>query len=630
MLSKSIIASVITYLMTGVACASDFNPNSDDDAGQVGIGNSAADKTAQKIHRSEELPHTQRVALYFLQLLRERGKPIRKTALHKLIYFANGLHYALFNKPLLENFRFEAHQYGPVVPDIQKDFDRLLQMPNDNASNRLNDKEKAICSYTTNAFDSWGAVQLADLTHEADTPWYITRQGTTRYSEMQIQPELDQHYFSNQKNIFRLFIQQFLRNPAAFRNAESIAVKLIEKDCYNSLSALVKARQNKQTEEVRRLTEHLRSLYCNNVLSNSSVSLSLGNWQENHFVSSQQRRIEGVISSILFTEGFIRTGQLDLLYDPYFRARVAISAGLNDLSAIYYLQQIFETFSNNSGDEADQKAQEVQSRLEELAKIIIGTGMTLSSNWQDAYDRSLAHFYLASYDRAITCMEEALKHVELPPRYRYDLLQRAFYIKKDKKYIDLALENRFWEFYMLKATTETEPKEIFLCFENGIMNCDLPEAYFKAGRMILRGNYIVPSNSLLWTKMQIPPSRNNAQVELGKALLEHSIKEGVSEALTYYVENYLSDNDVQAKLVACDLAQGTPFAEYQKGKLLESQYKLQEAREAYLAAGELLGYQDAARLSTLESQENLINKRKTFKKMMLESLYEDYTYFIQE
>lgn len=628
MLSKSIIASVITCLMAGVAWASDFNSNSDDAAGQVGIGNSAADQTAQKIHRSEELPQTQRVALYFLQLLRERGKPIHKTALHKLIYFANGLHYALYNKPLLENFYFEAHQYGPVVPDVQKDFDRLLQMSNGNASNWVNDKEKVICSYTTNAFDGWGAVQLSDLTHEEETPWYRTRQSTTRYSEMQIQPELDQHYFSNQSNISRLFIQQFLRNPAAFIGKESIALKLIEGDLSKNLSALGMAKRDKQTEEVRRLTEHLRSLYCNNTLSNCQISL--GGWQENRFVSSQQKRIEGVISSILFTEGFIRTGQLDLFYDPYFRTRVAISAGLNDLSAIHYLQQIFETFSNNSGDDADQKAQEIQSRLETLANKIINIDVSTPNDWQDSYDRSLAHFYLANYDDAITWMEEALKHVELPAHYRYELLQRAFYIKKDKKYIDSALNNRFWDFYILKATTEKQPEEVFLCFENAIMNCDLPEAFFKAGRMILRKNYTVPLTSPLWTKMRIQPLRDTSQIELGKALLEHSIKDGISEALTYYVESYLSDDDIQAKLTACNLAQGTPFADYQKGKLLESQYKLREAREAYLAAGELLGYQDAARLSTLEEQKDLINKRKTFKKMMLESLYEDYTYFIQE
>lgn len=629
MISKKNIVSFIAYLLAGVAWASDFDSRLDDGVMQAGIENLAEGQPPQKAHRTEKLSQTQQLALYFLQLLRASGKPEYKTYLHKFIYFANGLHYALYNKPLLENFRFEAHQYGPVVPHVLQSSEIYL-IRQDDVSNVLNDKVRALCEYTFCAFADYGAVQLSDLTHEAETPWSQTRQNTTRYSEMYIPPEMEHKYFTSSPIISRHFIQPFLRTPTAFRNVESIAVKLMEGDLSKSLSALDVARRNKQTEEVRKLTEHIRSLYCNNALSSSSLPLILGNWQENRFVSSQQKRIEGVLSSILFTEGFIRTGQLDLFYDPYFRTRAAISAGLNDLSAIHYLQQIFETFLNNSGDDADQKAQEVQSRLEALANIIINIDVSTSNDWQDSYDQSLAHFYLANYDSAITWMEEALKHVELPARYRYDLLQRAFYIKRDKKYIDLALESRFWDFDILKATTEKQKEEVFLCFENAIMNCDLPEAYFKAGRMILRRNYTVPLTSPLWRKMLISHSKDNAQVELGKALIEHSIKEGISEALTYYVESYLQDNDIQAKLAACNLAKGTPFANYQKGKLLESQHKLQEAREAYLAAGELLGYQDAARLSTLEKQEDLINKRNTFKKNMLESLYEDYTHFIEE
>ncbi|MDO9353802.1 MAG: hypothetical protein Q7T55_08905, partial [Solirubrobacteraceae bacterium] len=92
-----------------------------------------------------------------------------------------------------------------------------------------------------------------------------------------------------------------------------------------------------------------------------------------------------------------------------------------------YLGQIFRTFSNKPGDYADLKVQELQSRLENLANQITNKKVPITNDWQEYYDQSLAHFYLAKYEDAIKWMENALKKAELPTRYRHDLLQRAFY-----------------------------------------------------------------------------------------------------------------------------------------------------------------------------------------------------------
>lgn len=631
MLYKGIIVSFVTFFLTGISSASDIDPSSDNDNVRKPEIESFTDgQPPKKSLRSEKLSQTQCVALYFIQLLRDRGKSIHETSLHKLIYFANGLHYALHNKPLLDNFYFEAYQYGPVVPDIQKDFDRILQIHKDNISNCIKEEEKVICSYTINAFSELEAVQLSGLTHEADTPWVETRQSAKSYSEMYISPEREQKYFTRLPIIFRHYIQPFLRDPATFKNEKPIAIKLIEGDLSSSLSTLDKARSDKNIEEVRKLTVHLRSLYYTNALSNSLNSLSLGDWEEDRFVSSQQSKIEGVISSILFNENFIRSRQLDFFYDPYFRMRVAISAGLNDLTAIYYLQQIFETFSNNPKDDAAQKAQKVQSRLEVLAQKIIDKRITKSRNWQEAYDQSLAHFYLTNYDEAIKWMDEALENTKLPEHYRRDILHRAFYITDDSKYITQALNNRFKDFHLQQATKETLTEKAFVCYENAIVEGDLSEACFNAGRMILRGNYTVPQNSPLWNKMKISALEHAAQIELGESLVKQSIKSGVSEALTYYVESYLSDQDIEKKLAACDLAKDMPFAQHQKGEILESQFKLPKALEAYKKAGELLGFPDAMRLSSLEEQKKLEDQRKEYKVRLLNELYEDYSNYVQE
>lgn len=628
MLSKRIIFSFIAYLVTGVAWASGVvDSNSNDTVLHAGIVNLAEGQPPQKVHRVEELSTTQRMALYFIHLLRSNHMRLDKTYLHKFIYYANGLHYAVFNKPLLQGFSFEAHQFGPFVHDILPIYQKEgLFNSATREDTMISDSEKSLCDFTFNALKHYSSGQLSRFTHEEGTPWTRTRRRAKSFCEMIIDPEMDKTYFERPETIRRFFVEPILHAPENFISSSEIAKRLLEGEIITELSKFKLALQENRFDDVRGLVEQLVDLYRRT----NQISLNFKNVHGDAFVSSLQTPMEGILSSLLFTEDFINNGELDLVYDESFRTRVAISAGLKNISSLYYLGQIFQTFSNNPNDEADQKAQGVQSRLESLAKQLITKSALTTNDWQESYEQSLAHFYLARYEDAIKWMETALKLVELPTRYRHDLLRRAFYIKKDNKYIDLALENKFWDFNILKATTKKQPEEIFLCFENAIMNCDLPEGYFKAGRMILRRNYTVDPTSQLWTKMRIPHSKDNAQVELGKALLEHSIKEGISEALTFYVESYLPDNDIQAKLIACTLAKGKPFAEYKKGQLLESQHKLQEAREAYLKAGELLGYQDAARLSAIEEEEKLINKRKIFMQKMFESLYEDYTNYVQE
>ncbi len=620
MLYKGIIVSFVTFYLTGVSSGShcDLSSCSDNDR-QAGIGK---EEPPTKAHRSEKLSQTQRMAVHFTHLLKSNNITLNKTYLHKFIYFANGLHYSIFNKPMLENFSFEAHQYGPFVNDVSQHYEKFFNTPL-TEDNKLSDSDKSICDYTFNALKSYRSGQLSDFTHESETPWTETRKTyNDTFWNKPIHPELDKKYFQNQANIKRFFLDPLLQYPEKFKSSSDVAQRLLEDDITNKLDKFDSALKDNRFDDVRGLVEQLVALYP---IANQFF-LNFKNVQEGAFVSSLQIPIEGKLSSQLFTEDFIRNGQLDLFYDHSFRMRVAISAGLNDLSAIHYLQQIFETLSNNSEDYAAQKAQKIQSRLEGLAKKILDKGMTTSSNWQDAYDHSLAHFYLANYNDAIIWMKDALKYKDLPERYRRDILHRAFYITNDSEYIRKALSNRFQDFYIQKATTETLAEQAFICYETAIMDCDLSEAYFKAGRMILRGNYTVPKTSPLWNKMAI--SADN--IQLGKALLEKSIKKGVSEALTYYVESYLYDQDIEKKLEAYDLAKGMPFAQHQKGELLESEYKLLEAKEAYLEAGELLGYPDAIRLSSIEDQRLLSEKRCKYKQRLLEELYGDYNNYVQE
>jgi uncharacterized phage-associated protein len=57
-------------------------------------------------------------ARYLLTLdVREEGDATSNLKLQKLLYYAQGLHLALYNEPLSKG-RIEAWKHGPVVPSV--------------------------------------------------------------------------------------------------------------------------------------------------------------------------------------------------------------------------------------------------------------------------------------------------------------------------------------------------------------------------------------------------------------------------------------------------------------------------------------------------------------------------------
>jgi len=349
---------------------------------------------------------------------------------------------------------------------------------------------------------------------------------------------------------------------------------------------------------------------------NNSIEISLD--IAHTFISITQTKIEGELASMLFTEGFIRNGELELFYNPVFCARAAIGGSLKDLSSLYYLGQIFQMFSVDKNDLAAVNAQKANQQLKELSTIIIRHKVSQPLNWKVYYDRALAYFYLDKHSEAITEIDLALNDDALSTRYRKDLLRRAFYLTADTKYIDNALLNGLHEFYLQKSIIQTTADEVFSCLEKAIIECDSPEAYFKIGRMILRENYKVSMTSALWSKMQLQHEEANNN-QLGIKLIKKAIEFSVSEALTYYIED--SSTDMQEKLEACSLSGDKLWAQYEKGKLFESQHKLQEAFDAYKESGPLIGYMDASRLAPSNLERDKFSRQaQLYKKQKIEEL----------
>lgn len=63
------------------------------------------------------------VARYIIRFAHEHGSSITNLKLQKLLYYAQGWHLAIYNKPLFGD-RIEAWVYGPVVPDVYSKYQK--------------------------------------------------------------------------------------------------------------------------------------------------------------------------------------------------------------------------------------------------------------------------------------------------------------------------------------------------------------------------------------------------------------------------------------------------------------------------------------------------------------------------
>jgi uncharacterized phage-associated protein len=130
------------------------------------------------------------VANRLLELARERQLVIDPMKVQKLIYYAHGWHLALTGKPLLDR-SVEAWQYGPVLPDVYRAFQRFGAQPITEPARhfmieggRLGlerytmpasdpDREYAdrILRRILEQYGGYSAIELSMMTHAAGTPW---------------------------------------------------------------------------------------------------------------------------------------------------------------------------------------------------------------------------------------------------------------------------------------------------------------------------------------------------------------------------------------------------------------------------------------------------------------------------
>lgn len=122
------------------------------------------------------------IASAFVKKGIDTGQPITQMKLQKMVYFAQGVHLALYDESLITE-SFQAWKYGPVIPDIYHAYKMYGSNPINEVTWVLNgacsDEDLALMSenakktinYTWDSLKGINAVQLSNWTHKEGSPW---------------------------------------------------------------------------------------------------------------------------------------------------------------------------------------------------------------------------------------------------------------------------------------------------------------------------------------------------------------------------------------------------------------------------------------------------------------------------
>jgi uncharacterized phage-associated protein len=91
--------------------------------------------------------------------------------LQKLLYFAQAYYLAKLNRPLFSN-RIEAWKYGPVVPDVYREYKNYNSKPiiELKETSGISQEDKKMLQNIWETFGGYSAGRLVDISH-AHSPW---------------------------------------------------------------------------------------------------------------------------------------------------------------------------------------------------------------------------------------------------------------------------------------------------------------------------------------------------------------------------------------------------------------------------------------------------------------------------
>jgi uncharacterized phage-associated protein len=142
------------------------------------------------------------VANAVLHYAKASGKTLTPMQLIKLVYVANGWSLALLNRPLIAE-QIHAWQYGPVIPNVYRAFNRFGSAPitgpaiNDQTgfeySADFDEDDQRLMKVVVDSYGHMHAFQLSNKMHEPGTPW--TKTFTTKGPYSVIPADLIKRHF---------------------------------------------------------------------------------------------------------------------------------------------------------------------------------------------------------------------------------------------------------------------------------------------------------------------------------------------------------------------------------------------------------------------------------------------------
>lgn len=145
------------------------------------------------------------IANWFIERAQRDGRSLSIMSLLKLIYIAHGWHLELRDAPLFTN-RIEAWQYGPVIPEVYKDFRRqgidIRKTLKTAPAGSLAQEDVDLLEQIYTIYGKLPPFQLSELTHLPGGPWDIATKAGGSYAH--IPDELiRQHYIEKRQKVER-------------------------------------------------------------------------------------------------------------------------------------------------------------------------------------------------------------------------------------------------------------------------------------------------------------------------------------------------------------------------------------------------------------------------------------------
>lgn len=118
------------------------------------------------------------IAKYIVNLCTLNGTPISDLQLQKILYYVQINFFRILGVPAFDN-TIEAWPYGPVVPDVYKEFGKYGSSKICKLYHNVDfpDNEEHLINRVVEACISIGPWELVELSHKVGGPWQKTYRG---------------------------------------------------------------------------------------------------------------------------------------------------------------------------------------------------------------------------------------------------------------------------------------------------------------------------------------------------------------------------------------------------------------------------------------------------------------------